>query len=105
MYGWMVSNNLRSTLQLSAQWVRSLFTDLLPVNEVYLPDSTGRMAQCCVTCGTFSPSFRSLTKLGKVLLVPNDTVMTVNEMRYQNLDAVHLHRGMLRRAPLTLLGD
>ena len=37
--------------------------------------------------------------------MPNDTVMTVNEMRYQNLDAVHLHRGTLRRALPTLLGD
>ena len=32
--GWSVTTS-RSTLQLSAQWVRLLFTDLLPVNEVY----------------------------------------------------------------------
>ena len=75
------------------------------MNEVYLSDSTGRMAQCCATCETFSPLFRSLTKLRKVLLVPNDTVMTVTEMRYWNLDAVRLHHGMLRRALPTLLGD
>ena len=63
------------------------------------------MVQCGETCGTDSPLFRSLTKLGKVLLVPNDTVMTVNEMRYRNLDAVRLHRGPLGRALPTLLGD
>ena len=104
MDGWSVTTS-HSTLWLSAQWVRSLFTDLLPVNEVYLLDSTGRMAQCCAICGTFSPSFRSLTKFGKVLLVPNDTVMTVNEMRYQNLDAVCLHCGALIRALPSLLGN
>ena len=37
--------------------------------------------------------------------MPNDTVITVNEMRYWNLDAVRPHRGMLRRALPTLLGD
>ena len=34
MGGWSVTTS-RSILWLSAQWVRLLFTDLLPVNEVY----------------------------------------------------------------------
>ena len=64
------------------------------------------MVQCCATCGTSSPLFRSLTELRKVLLVPNDTVITVNEMRYRNLDAVRLHHvRALGRALPTLLGD
>ena len=71
------------------------------------------MVQYCDTCGTSSLLFRSLTKLGKVLLVPNDTVMTVTEMRFNfqnelrhwNLDVVHLHHGALGRALPTLLRD
>ena len=71
------------------------------------------MVQYGETCGTRSLLFRSLTKVRKVLLMSNDTVMTVTEMRFNfrnelrhwNLDAVRLHRGMLRRALPTLLRD
>ena len=105
MYGWMVSNNLPFHHMAECTMGMITFYWLTSSEWSILPDDTCRTAQCCETCGTFSPLFRPLTKLGKVLLVPNDTVMTVNEMRYWNLDAVCLHRGTLGRAIPTLLGD
>ena len=106
MYGWMVSNNLpfHPTAQctmgtINIYWLTS------SKSSVFAGQCRWNGSMLCNLWNKLTPLFRSLTKLRKVLLVPNDTVITVNEMRYWNLDAVRLHRGTLRRALPTLLGD
>ena len=98
MYGWMVSNNLPfHPMAQCTMGAIAIFTDLLPVNEVYcltIPVEWLNAVKQLHLC------FRSLTNLRKVLLVS----MT-QWMRCHNLDVVWLHRGALGRALPKILVD
>ena len=94
--GWSVTT-FHSTLRLSAQWVWSLFTDLLPVNEVYcltIPVEWLNAVKQLHLCLGLWPSWERCCQC-----------QMTQSMRCRNLDAVRLHRGALGSALPTFLGD
>ena len=87
MGGWSVTTS-RSTLWLSTQWIRSIFMDLFPVNEVYCLTIPVEWLNAVKPCGT-SSLFRSLTKWRNMLLVSMTQSQTTRShmiMRCRNLN-------------------
>ena len=87
MGGWSVTTS-HSPLWLSTQWIRLLFTDLFPVNEVYCLTMPVEWLNAVKPRGT-SSLFRSLTKWRNMLLVSMTQSQTTRSdmiMRCRNLN-------------------